>query len=80
MRGAMAVVCYGALKITSRVRGFFKAGVAARGIIALSAEYILISVVTAPRRLSEFFLLLRRAEPVLSVAAMMCREAAGWRL
>jgi putative peptidoglycan lipid II flippase len=71
--GAMAVVCYGALRFThfSGVRDFLGQAAILAGIIAVSSGiYFGLAWLLRCEELSEFFLLLRRAEPVLPVAAI----------
>ena len=71
--GAMAVVCYGALRFThfSGVSYFLGQAAILAGIIAVSTGiYFGLAWLLRCEELSEFFLLLRRAEPVLPVAAI----------
>jgi len=71
--GAMAVVCYGALRFThfSGAGAFLQQALLLTGIIALSTGiYFGLAWLLRCEELSEFFLLLRRAEPVLPVAAI----------
>jgi putative peptidoglycan lipid II flippase len=70
---AMAAVCYGALKIAhfAGAGAFLKQALLLAGIIALSSGiYFGLAWLLRCEELSEFFLLLRRAEPVLPVAAI----------
>ena len=71
--GAMAVVCYGALRFThfSGVSDFLGQAAILAGIIAVSSGiYFGLAWLLRCEELSEFFLLLRRAEPVLPGAAI----------
>ncbi len=71
--GAMALVCYGALRFThfSGVSDFLGQAAILAGIIAVSSGiYFGLAWLLRCEELSEFFLLLRRAEPVLPVAAI----------
>jgi putative peptidoglycan lipid II flippase len=71
--GAMAAVCYGALRFTrfSGAGAFLQQALLLAGIIALSSGiYFGLAWLLRCEELSEFFLLLRRAEPVLPVVAI----------
>jgi putative peptidoglycan lipid II flippase len=71
--GAMAVVCYVALRFThfSGVSDFLGQAAILAGIIAVSSGiYFGLAWLLRCEELSEFFLLLRRAEPVLPIAAI----------
>jgi putative peptidoglycan lipid II flippase len=71
--GAMAAVCYGALKVThfAGAGAFLRQALLLTGIIALSSGiYFGLAWLLRCEELGEFFLLLRRADRVMPVAAM----------
>jgi putative peptidoglycan lipid II flippase len=71
--GAMAVVCYGALRFTHfpGAGAFLQQALLLTGIIALSSGiYFGLAWLLRCEELSEFFLLLRRADRVVPVGAM----------